>query len=368
MFFNLRIAAIVGGLLILNACETVNTPAPSADGRRVLTKVEFSELPGWNQDQQSAAIPAFLRSCERLQRLPADQTLANGAAGTVGLWSDVCTKATQVDGANDLSARRFFEDNFVAFAVSDSQATDNLFTGYYEPSLRGSFTRSEQYFVPLYAKPSDTGPYPSRAEIYAGALANRDLELIYVDDAIDAFFLEVQGSGRVTLEDGQEIQVGYAGQNGHGYFPIGRELLNRGLMSREEISLQSIKKWLRENPGEAQKVMELNPSFVFFRLIDGPGPIGAQSVALTPGRSLAVDRAYHALSLPIWLDGTYPQADGQRQPLQRLMIAQDTGGAIKGVVRGDVFWGPGVEAEAIAGEMKDPGRIYWLLPRAVVVE
>jgi membrane-bound lytic murein transglycosylase A len=206
-------------------------------------------------------------------------------------------------------------------------------------------------------------PYENRAAIESGALRGRGLEMLWVDDPVDAFFLQIQGSGRVMLEDGTSLRIGYAGQNGHPYVAIGRELIARGALTREAVSMPAIRDWLRANPQEADAVMNRNPSFVFFRELDGDGPVGAQGVALTPGRSLAVDRSFVPYGVPVWLDAEDP-VDGEVR-VQRLLVAQDTGGAIRGPVRGDVFWGHGPEAEHRAGLMKSRGRYFLLLPKTV---
>jgi membrane-bound lytic murein transglycosylase A len=277
--------------------------------------------------------------------------------------------------------------------VTDRDRPDGLFTGYYEPLLRGSRRYGGAYTVPLYRAPDDLVlidlglfkpdlagreiagridgrqfvPYFGRAEIDAGALEGRGLELVWVDDAIDTFFLQIQGSGQVELDDGARIRVGYDGQNGHQYRAIGRDLVAQGALTLEEVSLQSIRDWLIAHPAEAREIMARNASYVFFRerpeLDAADGPIGAQGVPLTAGRSLAVDRRYIPLGTPIWLESTAPWPEGEG-PLRRLVIAQDTGGAIKGPVRGDVFWGTGPRAEAIAGHMKSQGRYVVLLPKA----
>jgi len=292
------------------------------------------------------------------------------------------------ENAAPASARRFFEDWFTAYRVSDAGNPNGLFTGYYEPLLNGSLQRTARYSVPLYRKPGDlvsvnlgdfsqdlkgkqiTGrlsgnrlvPYAERAAIERGALQGKNLELLWVDDPVDAFFLQIQGSGQVRLPDGRIVRVGYAGKNGQPYFAIGRDLVARGILTRENVSLQTIRAWLEANPGEAQALMNKNRSYVFFRSVQGAGPIGAQGVPLTPDHSMAVDRRFIPLGAPLWLDTTDPLMPGV--PLRRLVIAQDTGGAIKGVVRGDLFWGAGDRAREGAGKMKQPGRYYILLPRA----
>ena len=208
-------------------------------------------------------------------------------------------------------------------------------------------------------------PYPSRGDIVAGTLAGRGLEIAWVADPVDAFFLQIQGSGRLALPDGRIVRVGYDGQNGRPYTAIGRVLVEEGALAREAVSMQSIRAWLAAHPDRAEGVMNANSSYVFFRRLAGDGPIGAQGVALTPQRSIAVDPRFVPYSVPVWLDATAPTPDGGAAALRRLMIAQDTGGAIRGPVRGDVFWGAGEDAAAIAGRMNDRGRWWILLPRTL---
>lgn len=367
-------------LLILAACaadveRAPPSPPPAAEPSVPgvqLRPVAFAQLPGWTEDRQREAWPALHRSCTRLERAAADQPLkaGDGRFGRVGHWQQICAAAKRTT-ADDKHVRRFFEEWFIPYAVIADGSAEGLMTGYYEPLLRGSWRRGGRYQVPLYRQPPahiarstvNGNALPSRAEIRNGALAGRGLELLYVDDEIDAFFLEIQGSGRVLLDNGQTVRVGFAGKNGHGYFPIGRELIRRGAIPQEQMSMQAIRDWLRANPREAGTLMEMNPAVVFFRIVDGDGPIGAHGVPLVPGRSLAVDPAYVPYATPIWLETTDPLRPGA--PIRRLMVAQDTGGAIKGPIRGDVFWGFGPEAEARAGYMKQPGRWYLLLPRAV---
>ena len=310
-------------------------------------------------------------------------------AGQAHHWQAVCRMAAQLGrNVSPALARRFFENWFSAYQVTDRGNPDGLFTGYFEPLLHGSLKKTPRYSVPLYKKPNDlvtvqlgdfnnalkgeqiTGrlwanklvPYAKRAEIESGALSGKGLELVWVDDPVDAFFLQIQGSGLVKLPSGKILRMGYAGKNGQPYFAIGRELVARGALKMENVSLQAIRAWLVANPTEAQAVMNKNPSYVFFRVIEGAGPIGAQGVPLTAGHSLAVDRRYIPLGAPLWLDTTDPLVPGS--PLRRLVIAQDTGGAIKGIVRGDFFWGAGDRAQKGAGKMKQPGRIFILLPRS----
>ncbi len=366
-------------------------PVTAQDPAVSFYPVSFRSLPGWGDGRETEALRAFLLSCTRINKTPPSRVMLPGAAvaGQVHHWQSVCRMAAQL--GRDVSpgaARQFFENWFSAYKVSDRGNLDGLFTGYFEPLLHGSLKKTPRYSVPLYKKPGDlvtvklgkfnaalmgqqiTGrlrantlvPYAKRAEIERGALSGKGLELVWVDDPVDAFFLQIQGSGLVRLPSGKILRVGYAGKNGQPYFAIGRDLVARGALTTENVSLQTIRAWLAANPAEAQAVMNKNQSYVFFRVITGAGPIGAQGVPLTAGHSLAVDRRYIPLGAPLWLDTTDPLVPGA--PLRRLVIAQDTGGAIKGVVRGDFFWGAGDWARNSAGKMKQPGRFYILLPRS----
>jgi peptidoglycan lytic transglycosylase A len=366
---------------------------PSED-RLVLEPASFAELPGWRRDAVEEAVPALLRSCQRISALPESAPIGDApVAGTAGDWKQVCAVAASLPKGEREAARRFFETRFRPWTARNHRNPFGLFTGYYEPLLRGSRKREGKHTVPIYTRPpelvmvdlgrfrqnlkgkriagkvedGDLVPYPDRRQIEAGALAGRDLEIVWVDDPIDAFFLQVQGSGRVRLAGGGELRLGYAAQNGHPYTAIGRELIDRGALRREEVSMQSIRAWLAAHPEEAREVMERNASYVFFREIEGEGPVGAEGVPLTPRRSLAVDLRHLPLGVPVWLVSGVPspregEPDGR---LQRLLIAQDTGGAVQGPVRGDVFWGFGDEAEAVAGRMKHRGQMWVLLPKAV---
>jgi membrane-bound lytic murein transglycosylase A len=379
----LRSAAGIGFAAFLSAlvaCESTS-PAP----RLTLTPAAYQNLPGWADDRHGEALMALQRSCARILAQSDGTALGpQGMAGRVADWRAGCAAALAADPQDHAGARALIERHFAPFAAADNDAPLGLFTGYYEPELRGALARDERYAIPLYGRPADLvtvdlglfrpewrgqrvagwvdggslRPYPSRAEIEAGALANRARAVVWVDDPVDAFFLHIQGSGRVVLDDGRLIRVGYAAQNGHPYVAIGRELIARGAMAREDVSMQSIRAWLRANPSEMAAVMNANPSYVFFRALDGDGPLGSEGVVLTPGRSLAVDRGFIAFGVPIWLDVQDPL--NPATPLRRLVVAQDTGGAIRGPVRGDVFWGHGTEAAERAGRMRSQGR-YWLL-------
>lgn len=379
-------------LAALAACapRAVVPPTPPAPPppKLVLAPAAFGDLPGWAQDRHAEFLPALVRSCARIARLPEDRDL--GLAGRARDWRAPCAQAAAI-GANDhAAARAFLESAFRAYTVADENGgPEGLFTGYYEPDLRGSLTRQGRYTIPLHARPADLvtvdlgefrpelrgqriagsvqngtlRPYASRERVNAGALDGRTDVLVWVDDPVDAFFLEIQGSGRVTLPDGRVLRLGFAAQNGHPYVAIGRTLIERGALTRETVSMQSIRAWLAANPTQARAVMETNPSYVFFRVLDGDGPLGSEGVALTPGRSLAVDRAFLPMGVPMWLDAEDPLDPSAR--VRRVLMAQDTGGAIRGVVRGDVFWGAGNDAAERAGRMRARGRYWLLLPVAV---
>lgn len=375
----IRAALALTLVLVLGACAR-RPVAPHL----TLAPTDFSALPGWQTDDQGAALAAFKVSCARLLAFPADRPLGIGGRATD--WQAPCRAASS---AAPGQARAFFETWFRPYAATNNHDALGLFTGYYEPELKGSLTRSDRYRWPLYRRPADLVsvdlglfrpdlkgeaiagklaggrlvPYDDRTRIENGALAGKGLELAWVDDPVSAFFLQIQGSGRVDLPDGRVLRVGYDGQNGRPYVAIGRTLVQRGDLSQDAVSMQTIRAWLEAHPGAAARgIMDSNPSYVFFRVLEGPGPLGAEGVPLTEGRSLAVDPHFIPYGVPIWLDAAAPSGPGK---LQRLMVAQDTGGAIRGPVRGDVFWGHGPEAEAASGVMKSPGRWYLLLPRTV---
>jgi membrane-bound lytic murein transglycosylase A len=388
-------AGLASALLLAGcAAQPTKTEAP-AEPVVALQAVEFSDLAGWAGDDPAAALQAFRTSCRAmLKREPGARMGRAAWAGRVLDWQPACTAAASI-GPGAETARLFFESSFVPFAVTSDGEPSGLFTGYYEPLLNGSLRAGGRYTVPLHARPADLVsvdlgqfapelegkriagrvakgrlvPYPTRAEIDGGALAGRDIELLWVDDPVAKFFLQIQGSGLVDLDDGRRLRVGFADQNGREYRAIGRDLVAMGALSKDEVSLQTIRDWMKAHPDQAPALMAKNPSYVFFREVGDAattsGPLGAQGVALTPERSLAVDRRYMPLGVPVWLDTTAPMPEGE-QPLRRLMIAQDTGGAIQGPIRGDVFWGSGARAEFVAGHMKSQGRWYVLLPRTLV--
>lgn len=377
-------------VLFLSACAMPKTDTPDVLG---LSPASYDALPGWQNDNHAVALAAFLKSCGRIEKKNAAEKFGpDGVGGSFGAWQGACAAAKNLPPEDNAAARAFFEQWFSPWQAYSKKkwgpfAKDGLFTGYYEAELEGSLTRQGPYQTPLYLKPGDLvmvdlgkfrdelkgqriagrvvdgnlQPYEDRAAIENGALAQKDLELVWVSDPVDAFFLQIQGSGRIRLEDGSVMRVGYAGQNGYPYFAIGRELVKRGALKKEDVSLQSIRQWMEGHPQEAVALMQMNKSYVFFRKLDGEGPLGGEGLALSPGRSLAIDRSLLPYGVPIWLDAQNPAQDGR---IQRLMVAQDTGGAIRGAVRGDVFWGFGDQAEHMAGLMKSKGRYWLLLPKA----
>lgn len=364
--FTVLMVAVLG----LAACAA--PPAVKGPPRLVLKPVSFAALAGWLDDDQGRALKAFKKSCPR-----------DGPS-----FARACAAAGRTPDTGPAS-RLFFETWFTPYLATDNNASEGLFTGYFEARLHGSMTPGGRYSVPIYGPPKDLvsvdlgdfsnelkgrriagrvrgktlKPYDSRAEIVAGSLAGRGPVLLWVNDPVDAFFLHVQGSGRVLMDDGRIVRLGFAGSNGHPYKSIGRELAARGAIAKNLVSMQTIRAWIKAHPAKGRALMASNPSYIFFRIVGGNkggGPIGAQGVALTPGRSIAVDRKFITLGTPVWLDTADPLAPAS--PLRRLVIAQDSGAAIRGPVRGDLFWGWGDEAARRAGTMKARGRYYLLQP------
>ena len=389
----IRRSLLVSLLLGLVSCSSLppETTTPSKPAKPTETPVEvpkteispalqpstFAAMPGWNIDNQNEAWPAFLSSCAVLIRRPD--------------WKEVCTAAKVVNGSDVAAVRDFFETNFTPYQVNNADGSQNgLVTGYYEPLLKGARKRGGPYQTPLYRVPDDiltidlasvypelkglrlrgrlvgkkVVAYPSRAELMqSNALVGR--EIVWVDDPIEAFFLQVQGSGRVQLAGSNEVvRLAYGDQNGQPYKSIGRYLVDKGELTLDQASAQNIKAWVIANPGRQQELLNANPSYVFFKeeKINDPtvGPKGALGVPLTPQRSIAIDPQYIPLGAPVFLATTQPNS---KSPLQRLVMAQDTGGAIKNAVRADYFWGFGPQAGDQAGRMKQRGAMWVLLPK-----
>ncbi len=348
--------------------------APAAQTRIFLAQ-DWKNLPGWEMDNPSHAVETFRLSCPSLR----DQLE----------WKSACDAAFAVDTRDSTKAHRFFESSFVPYLILNKDGTrEGLITGYYEPLLKGNRTPNRVYRYPIYGVPDDlvvvdlvalhpqlkgvrlrgrlegnkVVPYYSRAEIERGDARVRGREIIWVDDIVELFFLQIQGSGRVELPGGSVVRIGFAEHNGHPFRSIGRILIERGEISADKASMQGIKNWAKLHPDRLAALLQENPAYVFFREMPASemGPIGAQGVALTPGRSIAVDPATVPLGAPVFLSTTWPLST---RPLNRLVIAQDTGSAIKGAVRADFFWGFGEEAGQLAGRMRQSGRLWILYPR-----
>lgn len=379
----LKRLSLLVSIILVAACttappETKPPVQPPIKPAELFRPTSFAVLPGWDRDDLRQAWPAFMASCEVLVKKPD--------------WKEPCTIARGLNAGDEKSVRLFFESFFVPNQVVNPDGSEQgMVTGYYEPLLRGARKRGGPYQTPLYRTPDDllvidmgslypelknmrlrgklvgskVVPYPARAELERSR-ALEGKELLWVDDPIEAFFLQVQGSGRVQLADSNEmVRVAYADQNGHPYKSIGRYLIDKGELTLAQASMQGIKAWVAANPGRQQELLNANPSYVFFReekLGDpGQGAKGALGVPLTARRSIAVDAQYLPLGAPVFLATTQPNSE---IPLQRLMLAQDTGGAIRGAVRADYFWGFGAEAAENSGRMRQSGRMWVLLPKA----
>ena len=356
-------------LALLAGCvQLPATPQPITQvaGAPPLTLIDITQLPGWQQDDTSAALAAFVRSCRAIQAMPADQSLggiglAAQMAGQAGQWQNTCNGAEDVTPGDSAGAKTFFEQYFSAYQVTESA----LITGYFEPEYPGSKNLAPGYKVPLYAKPAvaDLAALP-RAAIDDGALYRQAPVTAYLADPVDAFMLQIQGSGRILLPDGEILRVGFDGQNGEPYTPIGRILVADGYLAANDVSFQTISAWLKANPDRAQAIMEENARYVFMRplgpLPDDQGAPGALGVPVTAGRTLAVDEADIPLGTPVFVSTTDPVSQGA---INWLTVAQDTGGGIHGAKAADLFFGAGSQAEAVAGRMQQSGTLYLLLPR-----
>ena len=352
------------------------SPSVAEPARGRLEPASWDALTSWETDDPTDALAAFLQGCALLSSRPE--------------WSAVCAAGATVPAkTRPDNIRRYFRDYFNPFSVVNAdESQTGLVTGYYAPLLRGSRIRTETFKYPIYAQPQDLVsvelsdvypdlkfkrlrgrivgnkllPYFERAEIESASEPLKGLELAWVDDAVELFFLAIQGSGQIVLSDGTRMRVGYAEQNGHPFRSLAGALIRRGQIKAERASMQGIKEWARRNPAKIQQFMNFNPSYVFFKELpgDASGPIGTLGVPLTSERSIAVDQRVVPLGVPVYLATTFPNS---KQALNRLMVAQDTGGAINGAVRADFYWGFGDDAGALAGRMKQSGRMWVLLPK-----
>ena len=333
---------------LLAAALAATQPAQAAPRHTVL---EFDDLLGWQEDDHAAALKAFSETCVDI---------------SAPVWAPLCRLA-----ATGPDARWFFETFFLP--VVDRPDDRALFTGYYEPVLDGSLYRVGKYRYPIYRRPDDLTPGDpglTRAAIDNGALRNRGLEIAYVDDPVEAYYLQIQGSGRIRLTNGNVIRVGYAGENGHPNRSAAAELVRRGEVPAEQASIGGIRNWVRKNPQKGLKALQFNPSYVFFRRLEtiapgarlDRGPLGALELPITPMRALAVDPKFVQMGAPVWIE------KGGRNAMRRLMVAQDVGAAIKGPQRADIFFGTGEAAGMRAGETRDSGRMVLLLPIPIALK
>jgi membrane-bound lytic murein transglycosylase A len=392
-----RTAALCVALLILSPSSFAAKNTLRVPGAQ-LEPVSFGDLTGWADDDQSAAFAAFRRSCEpillRKRAKISVKPLENALR-------DPCERAAVLREAVDAeTARAFFEQNFRPVRISKIGEKEGFITGYYEPVIEGSLTPGNGYTVPIYRRPDELVmkspgsqkiqkparsaaakrtragtrkaggilPFHDRTAIENGALAGRNLEIVWVKDEIEAFFTHIQGSARVHLQNGKVLRINYAAQNGHPYFAVGRTLIERGIVPAEEMSMDKIRLFIAEHPDEGRELMRMNRSYIFFRVVEelalDEEPMGAQGVQLTRDRSIAVDRSLHVYGTPFWIEAELPMENQESlSPFRRLMLAQDTGGAIVGPARADLYLGAGLEAGTVAGRLRHPGTFYMLVPR-----
>jgi len=366
-----RVGILLLAISLIHGCAVFKSRDPG-----IGEAVDWAEIAGWEDDKLAEVWPAVLSNCQAKKPIPG--------------WQAACKNVLTMENPDSAQTRAFFEKWFVPHRLyGKGGKPSGLVTGYYEPLLYGSFTPDSRFRWPVYSVPDslviiDLGdlypelenrrvrgrlegnrvvPFYSRREIESDRSLLAGHELLWLDDRDAVFFLHIQGSGRVELPDGSTLGVGYSNQNGHPYVAIGRILLDQGELSRDEISLFTIRQWLDDNPDKADELLFANPSYVFFTLREevANGPIGSLNVPLTAQRSIAIDPKVVALGTPIWLQTNVP--GNPETPYHRLVIAQDTGGAIKGPLRADLFWGHGEEAERNAGIMKEQGTMVVLLPR-----
>lgn len=336
----------------------------------------FSALTGWQEDDHAQAYSAFLQSCGAIRHGTKAMRKARPVYG--GLFK-ACARALAAGPLKREKARAFFEDNFKPIRIAPAGQGEGFFTGYYEPEIEGSRVRTEVYNVPLYTAPASAVnarqgkvfAHLDRTAIEEGALHGKGLEICWVKSPVDAFFAQIQGSTRVKLDDGKLLRLNYIASNGHPYTPVGRFLIDRGIISKEEMSMDRIRDWMEANPEGGRELRRKNRSFVFFRetgLDEDDHPIGAQGVPLTPMRSIAVDKSLHIYGTPVWIDADLPiESEKPETKLRQLMVAQDTGSAIIGPARADIYFGHGDAVSSIAGRIKQPGQFVMLAPRATPV-
>ena len=388
------LATVLAALWLVGEAVSARAEAPLKVADSQLEPVQWEELQGWREDDHLAAFTAFQTSCHVLRNMrqaPDNESLHDSLHGSL---QEVCRRALAVRPQSPVEARGFFEDNFRPVRIARLGESQGFLTGYYEPVLRGSRFPGPEFHVPVYRRPSDLlvdgrkpaphpianknasvgrrnengeiVPYYDRGAIEAGALDGQNLEICWLRDPFDALVAQIEGSARVILEDGTPLRIGYDSHNGYSYSSIGRVLIERKIIPREEMSMQRIREWMTLHPDEAPALRAGNRSYIFFRITglsnDGE-PIGGEGVRLTPGRSIAVDRL-HEYGTPFFIEAKLPiENAGAGSSFHRLMIAQDTGSAITGPARADLYWGAGEDAGRIAGRIRHPGRFVMLVPR-----
>jgi len=346
---------------LANACAIMK---PEDQYKPALEKVSFGILPGWTIASNREAVQSLINSCEEISRRPRNKLFFSNPMWKQNKdWQAICFKTLLID--SDAKAKLFFEHNFDPYLVTNKGNPEGLFTGYYEIEVKGSLNRDDIYKYPIYAKPLElekVSKYLSREKIDQGALNNRGLEIAWLSSPVDVLFLQVQGSGKIRLPNEEILRVHYSGRNGYDYYPIGKYMVEKGYINKDRLSAQAIRDWLDNHIDQAQALIEKNQSYIFFKLADKEGPEGAEGIPLTAQRSIAVDTRFVPFGTPIWLD-IVPRQGFDDHGLHQLVIAQDTGSAIKGPIRGDVFFGAGSYAEDKAGSFKNEGRYFVLLPK-----
>jgi membrane-bound lytic murein transglycosylase A len=361
----MRWSVLTGGGALLVAAGLLSACAGGAAENRVgMLPISFNEIAGWTDDRQDEALAAFRRSCPKLIAAPETRIVTDGGTKTIspGEWKQICDSASAVKEGDTRAARKFFEDNFRPLVVQ----AKGSFTGYFEPEMRGSRAPSRLFTVPVYRRPPDLTdkPYYTRAEIEQGALKGKGLEIAWVQDPVALFEVQVQGSGRIHLAEGGTLSLGFDGSNNRPYTSLASVLAEMGVMKREDATWPVIRDWLKRNPTKGREAMRRNERYIFFKDTRSAAATGSEGVPLTAQRSLAIDVTFTPFGTPIWIDTLRPVAGkpGQAEGYRRLLIAQDSGTAITGAARGDIYFGNGTHAADWAGRMVGGGRAIVLVP------
>ena len=390
----LAIALALSSARLASAGDCADEAPPPSHDELTLTKVKFADLPGWADDHLGEAVPSFLASCSKLAELKdGDAVGVDGHGGTAAQWRHACAAAAKLRAGDDKAARAFFEIEFVPYEAAGKKGPIGKLTGYYVQEMHASRTKHGKFTIPVLARPRDLVkvelaqfvhdahgrnvwgrfdggqlvPYYTRAEIRTGALAKDKLELMYADDAVDVLFAQIEGSAKAALDDGTEVWLEFDGKNGRAYKGVGGVLKEKGESGPTGFTMQGIRKWFADHPARFDEIADLDASYVFFKESKEAGAVGTQKTVLTPRRSMAVDRAFIAMSTPVFVETRAPVVGrpGVVAPWQHLLIAQDTGAGIQGAVRGDIYWGADRAAEELGGRMGGTGRYWILLPKGV---